>query len=155
MLFSQCGREYPDDITACPQDGQPLTAQPPPAAPDVFPQSQVPPASGLAITGLVLGIVSLVPCGPFTAIPAVICGHIALSRSKMFPTKYGGAGMAIAGLVTGYIGFVFTTLFMVAVMAGLLLPALAKAKEKAVEINCVNNLKQVGLAARIWAGDHN
>ncbi len=32
--------------------------------------------------------------------------------------------------------------------------ALAKAKEKAESINCINNLKQMGLAVRIWAIDH-
>ena len=32
--------------------------------------------------------------------------------------------------------------------------ALVKAREKAEAINCVNNLKQLGLAARIWAGDN-
>ena len=42
-----------------------------------------------------------------------------------------------------------------AVLAGLLLPALAKAKGKAQSISCVNNLKQIGLAARIYATDHN
>jgi hypothetical protein len=34
------------------------------------------------------------------------------------------------------------------------LAALAKAREKALSINCVNNLKQVGLAARLWAMDN-
>ncbi|HXT42213.1 MAG TPA: hypothetical protein VN887_19555 [Candidatus Angelobacter sp.] len=43
----------------------------------------------------------------------------------------------------------------VAIMAGLTLPALAKAKSKAQSISCVNNLKQMGLAARIYASDHN
>ena len=38
-----------------------------------------------------------------------------------------------------------------AILAGLTLPALAKAKDKAQSISCVNNLKQMGLAARIYA----
>ena len=42
-----------------------------------------------------------------------------------------------------------------AIIAGLTLPALAQAKGKAQSIHCVNNLKQIGLAARIYATDHN
>ena len=36
-----------------------------------------------------------------------------------------------------------------------LLRAILAASDKAKSINCINNLKQVGLAARIWSGDHN
>ena len=43
---------------------------------------------------------------------------------------------------------------IIAILAGLLLPALAKAKQKAVRINCTSNLKQVSLAFRLWSGDN-
>lgn len=42
---------------------------------------------------------------------------------------------------------------IIAILAGLLLPALAKAKAKAKRIECINNLKQVNLAARMWADE--
>jgi hypothetical protein len=36
----------------------------------------------------------------------------------------------------------------------MLLPALARAKDKAQRIQCANNMKQIGLAFRVWAIDH-
>ena len=42
----------------------------------------------------------------------------------------------------------------VALVAALLLPALAAARRKSSRINCVNDLKQNGLAFRIWEGDN-
>jgi type II secretory pathway pseudopilin PulG len=44
---------------------------------------------------------------------------------------------------------------VIALLAAMLLPALFAAKGKAQRINCVNNLKQAGLAFRIWEGDNN
>src|SRR5512139_3524765 len=43
---------------------------------------------------------------------------------------------------------------IIAILAALLLPALARAKAKALQAQCANNLKQWGLAITMYAGDN-
>lgn len=72
------------------------------------------PTSGMAIASMVCGIVSLFLCylNLLAAIPAVICGHMALSRINQSPVPVAGRGMAITGLVTGYLGLLFGLLWI-------------------------------------------
>lgn len=44
---------------------------------------------------------------------------------------------------------------IIAILAGLLLPALAKAKEKAKKTSCFNNMKQIGLAMVMYSDEFN
>ncbi|MDN5835488.1 MAG: DUF4190 domain-containing protein [bacterium] len=65
----------------------------------------------IAITSMILGVVSLTALGPISGIPAVILGIIGLNKS---PKK----GLSIAGIVTGGASIIIT--FIVVAMLFLL-----------------------------------
>lgn len=71
------------------------------------------PYSGCAIASLVCGIISLMGCmyTGWIGIAAIICGHIAMSQMKKTPLN--GKGLAIAGLITGYIGILLTLILVI------------------------------------------
>jgi Domain of unknown function (DUF4190) len=58
------------------------------------------PTNGLAVTAFVCGLAQFVIV--LTFIPAIVCGHIA--RAQIRRTGEAGGGLALAGLVLGYIG---------------------------------------------------
>lgn len=86
--------------------------------------------SGLAITSLVFGILSVTCCGLISGIVAIITGHIARSRIKSGGGTEGGAGLALAGLIMGYLSIVLTIIAIVAAVPSITTAiALGKASE--------------------------
>ncbi len=59
-----------------------------------------PRTTGFATASIILGVCSFL-AGPFTGVPAVICGHKALSRMRKNPA-IDGYGRALAGTLLGY-----------------------------------------------------
>ena len=71
-----------------------------------------PATSGLSIASLVLGVAGLISCIIVLGIPAVICGHMALHQIARSPVPMVGRGMAIAGLVCGYLTTLMSLVFL-------------------------------------------
>ncbi len=110
--------------------------------------------SALAIWSLVLGVLSLVCLSILSAVPAVICGHLAYSRIRRSGGALTGDGLAIAGLVTGYIGIAFA-LFLIPMMAAIAIPNFVKARDTAQRNACISNLRQLDAAKQQWALEYN
>ena len=77
--------------------------QPPPYGYVAPPPRQT---AGGAVAALVLGILGLVMCGPFAAIPAIIVGRKATREIDASQGRLDGRGTAQAGYILGIIGTV-------------------------------------------------
>ncbi|HEV7867902.1 MAG TPA: DUF4190 domain-containing protein [Chthoniobacteraceae bacterium] len=75
---------------------------PPPLVVPRLPASPYAPTSGLAIASLACGIAawSVMPFIP--ALPAIVCGHMALDQIRRSAGAIAGRGLALAGLIIGY-----------------------------------------------------
>jgi len=118
--------------------------------PPIPPVPQTSKNSGLAIWSLILGILSLTLCTLFTGIPAVICGHIASGRIKRSGGLLAGQGLALAGIITGYIS-IGLSLLVVPLLMAIAVPNFVKAREAAQRNACINNLRRLEGAVQIFA----
>jgi len=62
-----------------------------------------PRVSRLAIASLACGVLGLLTGLYFPGIPAVILGHMAFNRMKAAPSRLTGQGLALGGLLCGYL----------------------------------------------------
>jgi len=124
------------------------TSTPPPV-----PGREIPPpiaqqraTEPLAIWSLVLGIVSVVGCtfgGIIAGIPAIICGHIGRSKIQNNPALR-GAGMALAGLICGYLS---VAVVPIAIIAAIAIPNIAQITQSAEAATSRRNAQQLASTA--------
>lgn len=149
----QVPEESAGQIGTCPRCNEQFTV---PMVPG--PSQQAPPSTegthGLAVASLVLGILSYFCLGPLLSIPAIITGHMALSKIKHAADSKSGKGIAIAGLILGYGNIVVVFLLFVSLLSALpamTLPALSEGRGAARRASCQNNLKQMGIVFKMFS----
>jgi len=124
-----------------------VTAPQPASVPDV-PGPEVPGrTSGLAIAALVCGLLGFLILPGLIGIVLAIIALVAIHKSQ---GRLRGTGMAIAGLCISGAFMLFLP-----IMAAMLLPALARAKTRAQDIQCMNHVKQINIALIMYANDNN
>lgn len=114
----------PPDRGPTPAPAPPPAAPTPPPAPPSYGQQTTgygtqtgPKTNGLAIASLVLGIAGLVfyACG-VGSILALVFGYMARGQIDRDPQNQGGRGMAIAGIIMGWIGIAILVIFWVVII---------------------------------------
>lgn len=135
MFCAQCGMTNPEGGQFCNRCGKPLGV-----APDAMPSfspDQQPRTSGKAIASLILGFLSfLLPA----AVAAIILGHVSRSEVKRSGGRLQGAGMALGGLILGYLG---VSLIPFLIIAAIAIPNLLRARTAANEASAVGSVRTI------------
>ncbi len=158
MFCGKCGKELPEGTTVC----ESCTGSAPPSPPfqDTYrpqpaysiPDSVEKSKNGMAIASLVLGLVGIIPFLGLMGIVGLILGIVALNQIKSSWGRQKGHGLAVAGIVLGAIGT--AGLVLSPILAAILFPVFAKAREKARQSTCATNLHKLSNAAMMYAQDY-
>lgn len=104
--------------------------------------------SGKAIVSLVTGLIGIFPI----CVVAIIYGHLALSDIKKSAGRLSGRGMAIAGLVLGYMGVVMIPVILI--VAAIAIPNLLRARIGANEESAIEGVRAIAAAEATYAQTH-
>lgn len=140
MYCSGCGQENPDNTQACSACGTVLIQ---PQTSNLSIKSSV-----MAIAAFVLGILSIFTFA-ITAIPAIILGIVSLVKIEKSGGNLTGRNFAVTGIIVPTV-----TLPVIVLLMGILMPALARTRQKAFRMACVTNLSGIGKAMQIYANDY-
>jgi len=105
--------------------------------------------SGKAIASLVCGLLFFVP---FAFVAAVIFGHLGLSEIKRSAGRLKGDGLAIAGLVLGYMWVVSIPIILI--LAAIAIPNVLRARMAANEASAVSSLRTILTAEMSYSESH-
>jgi len=144
----KCGLSLNDDSRFCSACGADAFAGTAPAAPTTLPPAPLisaeVPTSGKALASMVLGICSFF-FSILTGVPAIVLGHLAKTEIRKSGGRLQGDGMALAGLILGYLSVVFIPVILI--IAAIAIPNLLRAKMAANEAGAVGSLRTIATAA--------
>lgn len=113
--------------------------------------------SAMAVFAFLTGVLSLLTCGLLGvgAVITLIMGHVALSRIGKSDGRLAGRGVAVCGLVMGYLSLIL----MVLITAVMLLPAFTDFREQVSRefftgVKSVKNAQSIVLACQQYAAEH-
>jgi len=105
--------------------------------------------SGKAIVSLVCGLFLFFPPA---SLVAVIFGHLSLSDIKRSAGRLQGHGLAMAGLVLGYVGI--ATIPVILIIAAIAIPNLLRARMAANESSAVASIRLLNTAEVGYSANH-
>jgi type IV pilus assembly protein PilA len=155
MFCNQCGTQNSENVQFCSRCGATLASgvAPTPIAPGPaaggppgtnLPPGFVPPptTSGKAVASLLFSFLFFffIP-----ALGAIVLGHLALSDIKKSAGRLKGHGIAVTGLVLGYLGVV--SLPFILIIAAIAIPNLVRSRMAANQASAVSSLRQIDVAA--------
>lgn len=142
-----CAKEIQDEATVCQFCNREIVA-----APAVSPVSAPLPVartSGKAVASLILSFFSLffIP-----GVIAVVLGHMAYSEIKKSAGQLKGQGVALAGLILGYLGIAAIPFLLI--IAAIAIPNLLRARTAANEASAVGSLRTLNVALVTYASTY-